>query len=230
MPIKQIKKKNISAEVFEQIKDNIISGEWKPGDKIPSENELGILFGVSRVSIRSAIQRLCVLGLLTTRHGEGTFISELSPDMHMNSLIPLLALDKTQLIEVLEFRRIIEIESVKLAAQRAQEEDVKELEDIVRIMKENAYDPNKFAEEDSLFHETLVKSSKNSILYKVNTIIRDILLSQQIKIQKIMGPSLALIYHPAILEAVKKGDAELAGKLMAEHIQTTINSVQKAEE
>ncbi|MGE5677965.1 MAG: FadR/GntR family transcriptional regulator [Pseudomonadota bacterium] len=229
MPIKQIKKKNISAEVFEQIKDNIISGEWKPGDKIPSENELGNLFGVSRVSIRSAIQRLCVLGLLTTRHGEGTFVSELSPDMHMNSLIPMLALDKTQVIEVLEFRRIIEIESVKLAAQRAQEEDIKELEEIVRMMKENAYDPKKFAEEDSFFHETLVKSSKNTILYKVNTIIRDILLSHQIKIQEIMGPSLALMYHPAILEAVKKGDSELAAKLMAEHIQTTIESVQKVE-
>jgi GntR family transcriptional repressor for pyruvate dehydrogenase complex len=227
MPIKQITKKNISTEVFEQIKNNIISGEWKPGDKIPSENELGNLFGVSRVSIRSAIQRLSVLGLLTTRHGEGTFISDLSPDMHMNSLIPLLALDKTQLFEVLEFRRIIEVESVKLAAQRAQDEDIKELEEIVRSMKESAYDPKRFAEEDSLFHETLVKSAKNSILYKVNTIIRDILLSQQIKIQEIMGPNLALVYHPAILEAVKKGDTELASKLMNEHIRTTIESVQK---
>jgi GntR family transcriptional repressor for pyruvate dehydrogenase complex len=228
MPIKQITKKNISTEVFDQIKNNIISGEWRPGDKIPSENELGNLFGVSRVSIRAALQKLCVLGLLTTRHGEGTFVSDLSPDMYMNSLIPILALDETQLVEVLEFRRIIEIESVKLAAQRAQDEDIKELEEIVRSMKESKYDPIKFAEEDSLFHETLVKSAKNPIIYKVNTIIRDILLSQQVKIQEIMGPTLALKYHPAILEAVKKGDSELASKLMEEHIRTTIESVQKA--
>lgn len=228
MPIKQIKKNNISSEVFEQIKNNIISGEWKPGDRIPSENELGNLFGVSRVSIRAALQKLCVLGLLDTRHGEGTFVSELSPDMYMNSLIPVLALNETQLFEVLEFRRIIEVESVKLAAQRAQAEDIKELEETVRKMKESVYEPNKFAEVDSLFHETLVKSAKNSILYKVNTIIRDILLSQQIKIQEIMGPTLALKYHPAILEAVKKGDSDLASKIMEEHIRTTIESVQKA--
>jgi GntR family transcriptional repressor for pyruvate dehydrogenase complex len=227
MPIKQITKKSISTEVFDQIKNNIISGEWRPGDKIPSENELGNLFGVSRVSIRAALQKLCVLGLLTTRHGEGTFVSDLSPDMYMNSLIPILALDETQLVEVLEFRRIIEVESVKLAAQRAQDEDIKELEEIVRIMKESTYDPKKFAEEDSFFHETLVKSAKNPIIYKVNTIIRDILLSHQIKIQEIMGPTLALKYHPAILEAVKKGDSELASKLMEEHIRTTIESVQK---
>ncbi|MDF2523468.1 MAG: transcriptional regulator, GntR family [Clostridiales bacterium] len=230
MPIKQITKKNISTEVFDQIKNNIISGEWRPGDKIPSENELGNLFGVSRVSIRAALQKLCVLGLLTTRHGEGTFVSDLSPDMYMNSLIPILALDETQLVEVLEFRRIIEVESVKLAAQRAQDEDIKELEEIVRIMKESTYDPKKFAEEDSFFHETLVKSAKNPIIYKVNTIIKDILLSHQIKIQEIMGPTLALKYHPAILEAVKKGDSELASKLMEEHIRTTIESVQKTRE
>jgi DNA-binding FadR family transcriptional regulator len=145
----------------------------------------------------------------------------------MNSLIPILALDETQLVEVLEFRRIIEIESVKLAAQRAQDEDIKELEEIVRTMKESKYDPIEFAEEDSLFHETLVKSAKNPIIYKVNTIIRDILLSHQVKIQEIMGPTLALKYHPAILEAVKKGDSELASKLMEEHIRTTIESVQK---
>lgn len=227
MPIKQIIKKNISTEVFEQIKHNIISGEWKPGEKIPSENELGNLFGVSRVSIRAALQKLCVLGLLTTRQGEGTFVSELSPDMHMNSLIPVLALDKTQLFEVLEFRKIIEVESVKLAAQRARDEDIKELEEIVRTMKESTYDSKRFAEEDSHFHETLVKSAKNSILSKVNTIIRDILLSHQMKIQEIMGPTLALKYHPAILEAVKKGDSNLASKLMEEHIATTIESVQK---
>lgn len=228
MPIKQITKKSISSEIFDQIKNNIISGEWRTGDKIPSENELGKLFGVSRVSVRAALQKLCVLGLLTTKHGEGTFVSDLSPDMYMNSLIPVLLLDKTQLLEVLEFRKIIEVECVKLAAQRAQKEDIKELEEIVRSMKESTYDPKKFAEEDSFFHETMVRSAKNSILSKVNLIIRDILLSQQIKIQELMGPTLALKYHPAILEAVKKGDSKLASKLMEEHIRTTIESVQKA--
>lgn len=229
MPIKQIKKKNISTEIFDQIKDNIVSGEWKPGDKIPPENELGKLLGVSRVSVRAALQKLSVLGLLTTRHGEGTFVSDLSPDMYMNSLIPVLALDETQILEVLEFRKIIEVESVKLAAQRATDEDIRKLEEIVLTMKESKYDPERFAKEDMFFHETLVNTAKNSILSKVNSIIRDILLSQQIKIQEIMGPTLALKYHPAILEAVVKGDPELASRLMGEHIDTTIESVRKVE-
>lgn len=227
MPIKQIKRKNISDEVFEQIKRNIINGEWKSGDKIPSENELTNLFGVSRVSVRAALQRLCVLGLLTTKHGEGTFISELSPDMYMNSLIPILALDSSQFFEILEFRRMIEAESVKLAAQRAQPNDIIELEEITRRMKESPYNAKKFAEDDMLFHEVLVRSARNSILLKVNTIIKDLLLSHQMKIQELIGPVLAYKYHPQILEAVKKGDSDLARKIMEEHISVTIDRVKE---
>lgn len=226
MAITTIKKDSITDQVFNQIKENIISGEWAPGNKLPSENELSKSFGVSRVSIRSAIQKLSILGILTTKQGEGTHVNNLSPGMYMNALMPMLMLNESQLLEVLEFRRIIEIESAKLAAQRADPKDIADLETIMKKMEKDSSDRKQFALEDSNFHTALAKAGKNSIIIKVNMIIKDLLISHQIKIQEMLGPSGALKYHPMIIDAIKSKDAESAEKLMREHITVTIDQVQ----
>lgn len=225
MKIKPIRRRNISVEVTEQITDNILRGVWKPGDKIPSENALKDLFLVSRNSVRTALQRLIALGLLTSKHGGGTFVNELSPGMFMNSLIPSLMLDNSGLLEMLEFRKIIEVESVKLAALRATKADIEGLNIIIKQMNsmtDERYDPHIFALKDSSFHDLLVRCARNSVLKKVCTIIHELLLFNQVEIQKLIGPSLAFKFHPLILEAVKRKDPVAASKLMEEHIQVTI--------
>ena len=106
MPIEPIKKSNVSEEVFEQMKTLISTGEWKAGEKIQSENDLAKTFGVSRVSIRAALGRLNALGLVVSKQGEGTFVGEATIETCMNSLLPMLIIDHTQLMDVYEFRRI----------------------------------------------------------------------------------------------------------------------------
>lgn len=225
MPIKPIRKNYLSVEIMEQIKGNILRGEWKPGDKIPSENELKDMFGVSRNSVRTALQQLIALGILVSRHGGGTFVSELSPGMYMNSLIPALMLGNDGLLEMLEFRKVIEVESVKLAACRATRTDLEELDAIIAHMNsltDANYDTHTFAGEDSRFHEVLVRCAGNSVLMKVYMIVKEVLLSNQVEIQKRIGPALAFKFHPLILEALKRKDPVTASKLMEEHIQGTI--------
>jgi len=232
MAIRQIKKNCVSDEVFEQIKENIISGEWKPGDKIPAENELKDMFGISRNSVRTALQKLIALGILSSKQGEGTFVSELSPGIYMNALIPMLMLDNDGILEILEFRKIIEIESIKLATQRATIEEIEELEKLVESMNTmigDNYHAQTFAAADSYFHEMLVKCARNSVLMKVYMIIKQLLLSNQLEIQRLMGPSLAFKYHPMILDAIKKGNQFTASELMKEHIEDTIEKVKKWE-
>lgn len=68
--IRKIHKDSVSDQVFDQLKENLVKGIWKPGDKIPSENQLVSLFGVSRASIRMAIQRMITLRLLESKAGE----------------------------------------------------------------------------------------------------------------------------------------------------------------
>src|SRR5690554_8067982 len=87
--MKSIKKReNLSRQVFEQLKQQIIIGRWKPGKKIPSENELSEMLNVSRVTVREALQTLVALDLLEKKQGEGTFVKELSGETYIDALLP----------------------------------------------------------------------------------------------------------------------------------------------
>lgn len=74
MVIKPINKVNVSEQVFSQLKKAIVEGVWKPGDKIPSENELASSFGVSRMTVRQSLQKLIALGLIETKLGDGSYV------------------------------------------------------------------------------------------------------------------------------------------------------------
>ena len=88
--LKRVKRKSVSSQVYEQLKAQVLHRVWLPGTKIPSENLLPHQLGVSRVSVREGLQRLVSLGLLETRHGEGTFVCEYDAGTSMNALLPML--------------------------------------------------------------------------------------------------------------------------------------------
>ena len=75
--VKPIKRVSVGEQVFTQLKELLVQGEWKPGEKLPSENELAAQFGVSRITVRQALQKLGALGLVETRLGEGSFVKQL---------------------------------------------------------------------------------------------------------------------------------------------------------
>ena len=120
MPIKPIQRRIISEQIFDQLKQIIVRGEWVPGTKIPSENEIRQMFHVSRVPIREALQKLSVLGLIEIRPGEGTYVSPVTMGTLMNSFMPILILNKKNMMDILQYRMLIEGESAALAAQNAQ--------------------------------------------------------------------------------------------------------------
>lgn len=90
MQITPIQKVNVVEEIFDQLQSMLIEGTWKPGDKIPSENELSETFGVSRMTIRQALQKMKALGLIETRSGSGSFVRKISPDDSLQDLVPLM--------------------------------------------------------------------------------------------------------------------------------------------
>ena len=92
MGIKPIKRVNVGEQVLLQLKKMLIDGEWAPGSKIPSENELAELFEVSRITVRQALQKLNALGLIETRLGDGSYVRNLDIGDSMNALIPFIYL------------------------------------------------------------------------------------------------------------------------------------------
>lgn len=229
MCIRPIEKKEVSEEVFEQLKYNIISGVWPSGTKIPSELELTRLFNVSRVSVREAIHRLVGMGVLNVKKGEGTYVAEIAPYGYFSSLLPILMIERPALLEVLEFRSIIESESARLAARRASEEDIKILEEMIEQMKQRKGDYEKFSKSDLSFHAAIAMATKNSIIVKITSILHDILEAAMEEAVKIVGFDDGIYYHTLIVESIKARNEEKAFSIMREHIDNVIRKFDKKE-
>lgn len=218
----RVQRVGVKNQVFAQLRDRIMDGTWTPGGKIPSENALAEALGVSRVSIREALHMLASLGLLESRQGGGTYVREYTGEVFLNPLLPSLALDKLDILHVLEYRKIAEKGNVSLAVKRAGSAEIEELERSFRTMEERRNDPRAFAEADLSFHLLVAKATRNPIVIKVNAIIADILKISMYGIVESLGPRDGLYYHRKILDAIINRDVPLAETLMEEHIERTI--------
>jgi DNA-binding FadR family transcriptional regulator len=220
--LKPIKKESVRGQVFWQLRDQILRRTWPPGSKLPSEHELAQIMGVSRVSIREGIQHLVSLGILETRHGEGTFVRELSGQVHFNALLPLLILDNIDILQVLEYRRIVEKGAAALAAERATDQDLAELEAVYDLMVQVRDNVAEFARADMEFHLVLAKATGNPVIIKVNNVLRSILEVSMENIVTTLGMEDGLHYHRLIIETIRSRNAQAAEGIMQEHVDRTI--------
>lgn len=211
-----------SEAIFEALKERIIAGEWKPGEQIPSENKLCQMTGASRVTVRSAIQRLSSLGLVESRRGSGTFVCELSGEQHLNSVLPYFVLSQPDRISMFEFRRIIETEGAALAALRADSEQIAAMHEATRKMAA-ATTTEEITQYDLEFHHLIMQGSRNSILVKVFEVLQDTYFALLHENVTRMG-STGAAYHQMITGAIESHDAELARLLMQKHLGNTIRA------
>lgn len=167
-----MKKVSISDRMVEIMKEKITSGEWKPGSRIPSENELAQMFGVSRLTARNAIQRLDALGILDIKVGDGTYIKENPLEGLLHEASGFLVGDKI-LDDLSEFRQFFETDCMVLACARRTDEELKQLEEIHRSMSEAAEkgDEQTFIENDMKMHKLICQMTHNSffeLVYRLN--------------------------------------------------------------
>ncbi|MDR3120527.1 MAG: FadR family transcriptional regulator [Clostridiales bacterium] len=221
MGISAIQKTNVSEQVYEQLREQLLAGEWRPDDKLPSENELAALFGVSRVTVRQALQRMAAQGLLETRLGEGTFVRRYTPGLFMANVIPAAFLTGSPLADVLEFRRMIEAPTAELAIQKATDGDILALGEIYERMSAARLSDKAFFRADFEFHLQFALMTRNSLLAETYRVLQDIFLYGMKEVVRARGHSQGLYYHGLLLEAARGRDAVRCGKIMAEHIENT---------
>lgn len=221
MGIKPIQKVNVGEQVYEQLKHLLIEGEWAPGTKIPSENELADMFNVSRITVRQALQKLNALGLLETRFGEGSFVKVVDVGESMNGLIPMMYLGEQSAQEVFEFRMIIETECARLAARRASAEDVEGLKESLECMVkcEDSRDLSGFSAADLDFHFKIAQITRNALVIKTMSILRDVLESSMYDVIDKMGCENGIFYHTEIIRAIEEKEEVKAASMMKEHIK-----------
>lgn len=220
------KRESLSRQVFEQLKKEIIIGRWKPGEKIPSENELSEMLNVSRVTVREALQTLVALDLLEKKQGEGTFVKELSGELYIDALLPTFVnLKKSKIHSVHEYRKIIEVGAMELVVERVTEEDVEELKKILNKMNLYSNDLERFALEDLNFHLTLCQITRNPIIEKANYLMKDYLQECMLEVIRAMGSEDGIYYHGEIIKAIEDRDRKKARNLMEKHLDNNLNYI-----
>ena len=201
--------------VYNYLFQNIRNGTWKPGDKIPSEADLCGILNVSRVSVRGALGRLSALGMVQSRQGKGTFVSE--PPAETQA--PGLHLQNPDRLSLFEFRRIIERESAALAALRATSEDVLAMQDSIYKM-EHGETEQEIAEQDLRFHALIAKATGNEIIQHVSRIAEEAYLHMFMENVAQMG-SIGTAHHRQILLDIQVRDADAARQHMNAHLDET---------
>lgn len=201
---------NVTEQLVSYFKENIVSGAWKVGEKIPSENQLTETLGVSRASVRTAIQQMVGLGILESRHGKGTYVMDNQVDEMSANKGKITAQDCKDLQKVLEFRRIVETEACYLATRYATDEFINELQRCLDTMASNKVNKENFITADTAFHELICRESRNPLLEKSMSKVFEEACKDQGRTYELFGFKDGIYYHTLILNAIRSGDAKRA--------------------
>lgn len=213
--MKKIVKSSLTDQIFDYIQEEILKGTWKSGEKLPSENELAATLGVSRMSLRSAIQRSCAMGFTETRVGEGTFVRDFSLRTYFGELYRMKLLGRNP-NEINDLRSVLEIGSIRLAmAQSIPPEEISVLDDLYDQMVKTAEnnDLEAFHEVDVQFHHAICDLCKNELLYMIYDAVESLLADitrQNVEhsVQSASGFGIVLEHHRELLESIHSGDTE----------------------
>lgn len=215
--------RKVYQEILLEINNLIKEDGLKPGDRLPSERELAERLRVGRSSVREALRALELLGLITTRRGEGTFIQS----YRQNKLIDIIGFfilkDFKTRRDLVEMRKILEIDAVRLACSRATEKHYSEMERII-ILAEEKIDKGEIpAEEDYLFHRAICRSSRNSVLHRIWAPLIE--YSKSVRMESLSRDGRAeqgLEEHREILKAIRDQNEQLAIERMKKHLENSI--------
>ena len=169
MKVMPLQQRRLSDDIVERIETMILEGNLRPGERLPAERALAEEFGVSRPSLREAIQKLVARGLLTSRHGGGTFVSDALGSAFRDPMIELLGRNPEAQRDLMEFRHTLEGSCAYYAALRATEPDRERLKIAFERVQDSYLRQGRISRteeghNDALFHLAIAEASHNAVL------------------------------------------------------------------
>ena len=207
----------ITAKLIARIKTLIATGVISPGSKFPPERELAKDFGVNRASVRQVLKVLEIMGVLTQRVGDGTYLSESAETILQEPIDFLVLLDDLSQHELFETRLMIEPELTARAAERATAEDISTLRNAIFAM-ERSKTTSERLNADMAFHEAIFRASGNRICHLLFKGIHRTLLMSMGQLSDRVSLEHPLRFHRRIYTAIRERNPEAARLAMQEHI------------
>ncbi|MDX9784293.1 MAG: FadR/GntR family transcriptional regulator [Spirochaetia bacterium] len=234
MKFAKIDRSSVTEQIIEYLKDQIFKQKLKPGQQLPSEENLALQLGVGRGTVREALRVLVYLGLIERRN-KSTYVSAIASSSHIMEGF-LDRIHKHRDVEkIIEVRRIIEPEAVALAAENATPEELEIIAQHLAKMEESADNYKEFIIHDEDFHRAIFSACGNHILMEINSTIQHYMHQNQELVVKLRPGIIphSLDYHRKILKGVKEGKAEEVRKIMKDHIdniESEMNQITKTGE
>lgn len=216
----------ISDGIASELETRILEGALRPGDRLSSERDLSVELGVSRPSLREAIHRLVNKGLLTTRHGGGTYVTERLNAPFVAPWQEMLRGHPDLQIDLLEFRHMLEGQAASLAAERATDADLERLGAAYAALTA-AYASDDLAvsvKADVAFHQAIAEASHNVLIGHLTASLLQIIdgyVSRNVeRLRKRPKSWHALgLQHHAIWQAIRERKPDAAAKAARSHIE-----------
>ncbi len=205
--------------VAQRLIEVISSGTLERGSRLPAERTLAASLGVGRSVVREAFAVLDLLGVVTVRHGSGTYVRATSSSLLSNGIDWGLILDQPRTLDLVELRQDLEAASARHAAERAAADDLQRIADCLARMRETLHDPAAFVEADIEFHMLTADAGRNSVIVELLGSVRSLLqvwVSRAVAQEDDLSGTLA--EHERVYAAIAQRDGDAAFAAMTAHM------------
>lgn len=219
----------LPGRVTNQLLVGILRGDFQPGQELPAEDRLAREFGVSRPVVREAVKHLAMLGMVESRQGRQSRIASYE---RWNDFAPELLAARLDagvvddvLLELLELRRMIEVEAAAAAAARATPGNLRRMEDALAELELSLDDLPAFTTADIAFHNAILEATQNHLLPSLFEILGPLLaFAREVSLTtRAKGSTMSQAGHRAVFAAIRSGSPEDARAAMEQHLSWTAN-------
>lgn len=209
-------------KVISKVKELINSGVLKPGDRLPAERKMALDFGFGRTQVRDALHKLEFYGIIKTLPQSGSVINGLDINTLDGLISDVLNLQNYDFFSLVETRLVLEVNAIRLCAERCTKQDIEILEKTHENFKKFFDSPDRVSY-DFAFHRAIAEACHNPVFKAMLLIVIPDIMTIYQK-ERICAPNPAVVQeHEQMLAAIKNRDGELASKLMAQHLEGVVN-------
>jgi GntR family transcriptional repressor for pyruvate dehydrogenase complex len=212
-------KDNVTHLLILRFQEMLREGILSQGTRLPPERELAAHFNVARSSLRQALKVLEIMGVITQKVGDGSYLNRDTSAVLSVPMEFLFLLDDTSVEELTELRLLMEPGLARLAAQRASADDIALLRKSIKDLESSSKDRLKLVSSDLLFHRAIFQASKNRAASSLFQTIHRAMAKMILVTSQLVELEHTLSFHKPIMRAIEQRDGEQAAMLMADHLK-----------
>ena len=215
-----VTRQNLADDLAQRINDMIQRREYESGDRLPSIAAMATRFGVGAPTLREALRKLEAVGVVDIRHGSGVYVAAEHGTMLLTNPVFAAPASKKLLVDLIEARIPIEIQSATHAARNATPEHLAEMRRLLDRASASLDDPAILNETNLAFHREIAKASGNAVMGQLLEVLSSLFREEQRLIMDIHGSRRDdHAEHMSIFDALSHGRDKLAGARMKEHLE-----------